>query len=407
VARTILLRIDPTATDASWQRIENGQLAGSFHKGRLAEAFRYCRGASVVVMVPAEEVFITRIPLPGKNRKKLIKAVPYAVEDQVVDDIETLHFALSSVPQEGKYIIAAVETRLIDYWDNALKAVGIHVETMIPDVLALLDSKESWSVLLEPNRALVRTPEGMFSSDIENLPLMLNNQYNLTEDKPDEVTVYDCSQANHMTTLKALCSNIEFSLVDCPDGPFSVFARHYDTRNSVNLLQGEYNRQQGIGRHVKPWIPAAGLFAVWIGWQLVVNVSAMIDLGSRSEELTLQMQDVYKSAFRGAKKPPLGYERSSMESKINKLLEKQGQAKGGLQEMLVKTAPILKNVKGVVIDGLRFSNGKLDIDLTVKGSSDVEPLEKKIKQQTGWEVKSNASTSKGVTKVRLNIKSSS
>jgi len=407
MARTILLRIDPTATEASWQRVENGQLAGSFHHGRLPEAFRYCRGASVVVMVPAEEVFITQIALPGKNRKKLIKAVPYAVEDQIVDDIETLHFAMSPAPQDGKYIVAAVERRLIEYWDNSLKASGIHAETMIPDVLALLDSKQSWSVLLEPRRALVRTPEGIISSDIENLPLMLNNLLTQTKEKPDEVTVYDCSQANHMTTLRALCSDIEFTLVDCPDGAFSVFARHYDPRNSVNLLQGEFNRQLGIGRHVKPWIPAAGLFAVWIGWQLVVNVSAMIDLDSRSEELTVQMQNVYKSAFRGAKKPPLGYERSSMESKINLLLEKQGQAKGGLQEMLVKTAPILKNVKGVVIDGLRYSNGKLDIDLTVKGSADVDPLAKKIKQQTGWEVKSNASTSKGVTKVRLNIKSSS
>ncbi len=405
--RTILLRIDPTALDASWQRVENGQLAGSFHKGRLVEAFRYCRGASVVVMVPAEEVFIAKIPLPGKNRKKLIKAVPYAVEDLIVDDIEALHFALSAVPEDGKFIVAAVETRLIGYWDNALKAAGIHAETMVPDVLALLDSTESWSILLEPNRALVRTPNGMFSSDIENLPLMLNNLHRQAKHKPEEVTVYDCSMASHMTTLKALCADIEFNLIDCADGVFGVFARHYDPRNSVNLLQGEFNRQQGIGVHIKPWIPAAALFAVWIGWQLVVNVSAMIDLGIRSEELTQQMQKVYGSAFQGAKKPPLGYERSSMESKINKLLEKQGQAKGGLQEMLVKTAPILKNVKGVIIDGLRFSNGKLDIDLTVKGSGDVEPLENTIKQKTGWQVKSNASTSKGVTKVRLNIKSSS
>ena len=333
--------------------------------------------------------------------------MPYAVEDQIVDDIETLHFALSPAPQDGKFIVAAVETRLIDYWDNALKAAGILAETMIPDVLGLIDSNESWSVLLESDRALVRTPQGMFSSDIENLPLMLNNIHHHAEDKPEEVTVYDCSQANYMTTLKALCSEIEFSLIDCPDGAFGVFARHYDPRHSVNLLQGEYNRQQGIGRHFKPWIPAAALFAVWIGWQLVVNISAMIELGNRSQELTLQMQSVYQSAFRGAKKPPLGYERSSMESKINKLLEKQGQAKGSLQEMLVKTAPILKNVKGVVIDGFRLSNGKLDIDITVKGSGDVEPLEEKIKQQTGWDVKSNASTSKGVTKVRLNIKSSS
>ena len=49
MARTILLRIDPTATDASWQRVENGQLAGSFHQGKLADANRHCRGANVIV----------------------------------------------------------------------------------------------------------------------------------------------------------------------------------------------------------------------------------------------------------------------------------------------------------------------------------------------------------------------
>ena len=75
--------------------------------------------------------------------------------------------------------------------------------------------------------------------------------------------------------------------------------------------------------------------------------------------------------------------------------------------MLVKVGPILKNVSGVTLDGMRYTNGKLDVDLTVKQSSDVDPLKEKIESQTGWEVKSNASTSKGVTKVRLSIKSNS
>ena len=407
MARTILLRIDPTATDASWQRVEGGQLAGSFHQGRLADARRHCHGANVIVLVPTEEIFITRIPLPGKNRKKLIRAVPYAVEDQIVDNIENLHFALGSASSDGQYIVVAVENHLIEYWDTALKAAGIRAETMIPDVLALSDSSDAWSVLLEPSRALVRTPVGMFSSDIENLPLMLNNLYQQAETKPDEVNVYDCSQASHMTTLTALCSDIEFNQLECADGAFGVLVQHYNPRSSTNLLQGQFNRQQGIGRHFKPWIPAAGLFAVWIGWQLVVNISAMIDLNNRNDELQKQMGVVYQQAFRGAKAPPLGYERSSMESKLNKLLENQGQAKGSLQEMLVKMAPILKNLDGAQVESLRYSNGKLDVDLAVKGSGDVGPLKEKIEQQTGWDVKSNASTSKGVTKVRLNIKSAS
>lgn len=406
--RTILLRIDPTATDASWQRVENGQLAGSFHQGKLAGAARHCHGAHVIVMVPSEEVFITKIPLPGKNRKKLLKALPYAVEDQIVDDIESLHFSLSQTASDGQYVVAAVEHRMMEYWDTSLKAAGIFAETLIPDVLALQDSSESWTVLLESDRALVRSPYGMFSSDIENLPFMLNNIYQQAGDNPpEEIMIYDCSKASHMTTLKALCTQIEFNIMDCADGPFGVLARYYDPRHIVNLFQGNYNRHQGIGRHIKPWIPAAALFVVWISWQLLVNVTALIDLGNQSDELTQQMRAVYKSAFAGAKLPAAGYERNSMEAKLNQILEKKGQAQGSLQEMLVKTAPILKNVSGVTIDGMRYTNGKLDIDLTVKQSSDVDPLKEKIENQTGWEVKSNASTSKGVTKVRLSIKSSS
>ena len=408
MAHTILLRIDPTATDANWQRVENGRLAGSFHQGKLADASRHCSGAQVIVLVPTEEVFIIRLPLPGKNRKKLIKAVPYAVEDQIVDDIENLHFVLSQTAIDGQFIVAAVEQRMMEYWDTSLKAAGIFAETLIPDVLALQDSSESWMVLLESDRALVRSPFGMFSSDIENLPLMLNNLYQQAGDQqPEEVTIYDCSTASHMTTLKALCTEIEFNVMECADGSFGVLARYYDPRHSVNLFQGEFNRQQGLTRHLKPWIPAAALFAVWIGWQLVVNITALVNLGYHSDELTQQIGKVYKSAFAGAKLPAAGYERASMEAKLNQILEKQGQAAGSLQEILVKTAPILKNVSGVTIDGMRYTNGKLDIDLTVKQSSDVAPLKEKIENQTGWEVKSNASTSKGITKVRLTIKSNS
>lgn len=408
MAGTVLLRIDATASEVSWQRVENGQLAGSFHQGTLEDASRYLRGATVTVLVPSEDVFVTFAALPGKNRKKLMKAVPFVVEDQIVDDIDDLHFALSQQPIHGRYVVAAVEKRLMAYWDSALKAAQIRTETMVPDILALLDSPDSWSVLLESERALVRSPLGAFSSDLQNLPLMLSNLYQQDEAaKPDVVSVYDCSQSDEAATLLASTSGIEYELKECPDGPFGVFARHFDPKHAVNLLQGEYNRQQGMMQHVKPWIPAASLFAVWVIWQLALNVIELINLNSQSEQLSTQMQQAYKTAFSGAKLPAPGYERSNMQARLNELLEKQGQASGSLQEMLVKTAPILKNVNGMTINGIRYNNGRLDLELTVKQSSDLEPLKQKLEEQTGWEIKSQASTVKGVTKVRLNIKSTS
>ena len=408
MSRTLLLRIDPTATDASWQLVENGQLVGSLHQGSLAEAHRDARGAPVVVLVPSEEVFITSAALPGKNRKKLLKAVPYVVEDQIVDEIDDLHFALSQQAVHGQYLVAAVEHRLMQYWDSALRAAQLPTETMVPDILALLDARDSWTVLLEPERALVRSPQGMFASDIDNLSFMLNNLYHAAgEDQPTEVTLYDCSKNNHAATLQEQTPDIDYHVADCANGVFGIFARQFDPRHAVNLFQGEYNRQEGMLKHFKPWIPAASLFALWLSWQLVVSIVELVDLGSTSEQLSKQMRDVHKLAFPGSKPPAPGYERNDMQARLNKLQEQQGQASGSLQEMLVKTAPVFKNVSGIEINALRYNNGKLDVELTIKQSSDLEPLKKKLEEQTGWEIKSQASTVKGVTKVRLNIASTS
>ena len=408
MSRTLLVRIDPTATEASWQLVENGQLVGSLHQGKLAEVQRDARGAAVVILVPAEEVFVTSAALPGKNRKKLLKAVPYVVEDQIVDEIDDLHFALSQQLVHGQYLVAAVEHRLMQYWDSALRAAQLPTETMVPDILALLDAQDAWTVLLEAERALVRSPQGMFASDIDNLPLMLRNLYNAAgEDKPVEVTLYDCSQANHALGLQEQTPEIDYQLADCANGVFGVFARQFDLRQTVNLFQGEYNRQEGMIKHFKPWIPAASLFALWLSWQLVVSIVELVDLGSSSEQLSKQMRDVHKLAFPGSKPPAPGYERSDMQARLNRLQEQQGQASGSLQEMLVKTAPVFKNVSGIEINALRYNNGKLDVELTIQQSSDLEPLKKKLEEQTGWDIKSQASTVKGVTKVRLNIVSTS
>ena len=238
---------------------------------------------------------------------------------------------------------------------------------------------------------------------------MLNSLYQRAgeDDRPAEVTLYDCSKTNQAERLQKGTPEITYQLVDCPDGVFGVFARQFDLRQSVNLLQGEYNRQEGMMKHFKPWIPAAALFALWLSWHLIVSIVELVDLGSTSEQLSKQMRDVHKLAFPGSKPPAPGYERSDMQARLNKLQEKQGQASGSLQEMLVKTAPIFKNVSGIDITGLRYNNGKLDVELTINQSSDLEPLKKKLEEQTGWEIKSQASTVKGVTRVRLNIISTS
>jgi general secretion pathway protein L len=406
MARTLLLRIDPTATEASWQLVENGQLVGPSGKGKLEDARRAARGVPVVVLVQSEEIFLDNVALPGKNRQKLRRAIPYAVEDQLIDEIDNLHFALSTHAQHGRYLIAAVEDRMMDYWDKSILNAGIRAETIIPDVTALPQSDTEWTVLLENTRAMVRTQDELFATDIASLPVMLENLSAAREDsEPPRVTLYDCSNDDKAILLQAAVPQIQFDVIEAPQGVFEVFARSYEPRTSVNLLQGEYNRQEGWRKQLKPWYPAAALLAFWLGWQLVLAIGAYVDLRRTSEQLTLQMRAVHKRAFPSSKTPAPGYERNDMAARLKELQKRQGQAAGGLQEMLVRTAPVLKNISNITIEGIHYLNGSLDVELTMKDTSQLEALKDRLQTQTGWDVKSQASTEKGITRVRLKITS--
>lgn len=408
MSRTLFLRIDPTATEASWQLVENGQLVGPTGHGKLSDARASARGVPVVVLVPAEDIFLDVMALPGKNRSKLRKAIPYAVEDQLIDDVDNLHFALSTHAQQGHYLVAAVESRMMDFWDKAMINAGIRVETMVPDVSALIADDNKWIVVLENTRAMVRTQDNLFATDIASLPVMLENLCDSTEEnEQQEIMLYDCSNDDKAILLQAAAPRVKFHIAEAPQGIFEVIAQLYDPRHSVNLLQGEYNRQEGWRKQLKPWYSVAALLAIWLGWQLTLSIGAYIDLSKTSRQLISQMRTVHKQAFASAKTPAPGYERSDMEARLKRLQKSQGRAAGGLSEMLVKTAPILKKAPGINVEGIHYLNGNLDIELTTKDTSQIDKLKNSLQQKTGWDVKSQASTEKGITRVRMRITSSS
>jgi general secretion pathway protein L len=405
MARTLVLRMDPTASEASWQLIENGQLVGPAGQGQLSDARRAAHGNHLVVLVPSEDIFLTKIELPGKNRSRLLKAVPYAIEDQLVDDVEDLHFALSPQPVQGRFLVASVEHKLIEYWRSSLLSAGLRVEAIVPDVFALNKDDGQWRVILESHRALVCTPNSLFATDESNLSFMLSNAVHQAGEgnAPETITVYDCSRSDQMSMLQASTSGINFELIECPDGLFGIFAENYTAKSAVNLLQGEYSRQEKFSRQFRQWIPAAVLFAIWITWQIVAHIFTYIELNNQSESLNQQMVQVYKQAFPG-KKVPL-YVKRDMKAKIDDMRKKQGRSDVTLNQLLASVAPPLTRAKSINLEGMSYKGGTLEVSVTTRLSTQLDNLKKDIEDQTQWKVDvSGKSTTQGLTKARLLIK---
>src|SRR3982750_1699390 len=55
----------------------------------------------VTLIVPAQDIVLTAATLPKLNRQKLLQALPFALEDQLIDDIHELHFAAAEYQSDG------------------------------------------------------------------------------------------------------------------------------------------------------------------------------------------------------------------------------------------------------------------------------------------------------------------
>lgn len=86
---------------------------------------------------PAKRSPLHRVPLPSRKRSTWARAVPYALEDQVVEDIETLHFALGSAPEDDHLPVAVINRDTLRGWLDACTAAGLVPAAIIPEPLLL------------------------------------------------------------------------------------------------------------------------------------------------------------------------------------------------------------------------------------------------------------------------------
>ncbi len=82
--------------------------------GPLEQAAQRAAGRHVCVLVPGTDVLLTEPELPAKAGAKLQQIVPYALEEQLAEDIDDLHFAIGKRSGDAPTTPVAVVARLAD-----------------------------------------------------------------------------------------------------------------------------------------------------------------------------------------------------------------------------------------------------------------------------------------------------
>src|SRR5436853_826651 len=133
MADWLLLRLPRAAGEpASWLIADaRGAPAGPPQSGPLTLAAARAPGRRVCALVPGADVLLAEPEIPVKAGAKLQQVVPYALEEQLADDIDDLHFAIGKrAADSARTPVAVIRRSLMDEWLTSLKSSGLEPESM-------------------------------------------------------------------------------------------------------------------------------------------------------------------------------------------------------------------------------------------------------------------------------------
>lgn len=385
---TLLLRKDPENSSIwRWLKLDSeGRPQGNIHAGSLADAASEVSGQRVVVLVSGVDATLTRVSIPGSSRQKLLRAAPYALEEQLSEDVDNLHFAVGATLEDEGWPVAVIRRQFMDALTAEFLAAGLDVQQVTPDILALPYNAEETSVLVENDVALVRTGYSAgFAVDSDNLGMMLAARMNSEEATVPQLHLFvskddlrpDMAEFVGETTVEPFAGD-----------PLNVFARGLEAR-SINLLQGAYSRSGDWASLLRPWRATAALLVAGI---LVSNVAMGIDyfrLSRESEQLRAQIEQTFREASPETQR--IVNPRIQMQQQLDKLQHQQG-AGGGFLSLLAQSGQVLKGLSGVDVSGATFRAGRLDIDLTVANLQLLDQLKQALMEDGRLSVEIQSAT---------------
>ena len=373
---TLLLRKDSIVGDSwRWLRLDNsGEPQGAIHAGSLADAAGEAAGLRVVILAPGKDCLLTQVDIPGRSRQKLLRAVPFALEEQLSDEVENLHFAVAAAMVEGAWPVAVVSKAYMETLQLAVTEAGLDVQQVVPEMLAIPYAGNETSVLVENDVALVRTGSvAGYAVDSDNLGMLLALQKVGEDEQLPALHLYVRQDNLQPDTAEFMG---ETRVESYSGDPLTVFAEGVDAQ-AVNLLQGDYSRAGDWARVLRPWRATAALLLAVV---LVSNVVMGVDyfrLSRERDQLTTQIEETFKKAVPGTRR--IVNPRVQMQQQLDSLQRRAG-AGGGFLSLLGQSGAVLKDMQGVEINGVSFRAGRLDIDLAVASLQLLDQLKQALIQ---------------------------
>lgn len=314
---------------------------------RISDCAESADGEPIVLAVPGENVFLTHASVVARSRQRLLQAVPFALEDRLLDNVSELHFALGEALDDQ---VPVAVTRQSDAraWVTPFQSAGLRLDAVVPDVLLLPWEPGSVTVAQDGDRVLVRTGEhDGFVCDVQNLGFLLERL-----DVPDGCPVRVWGGETEGLPLR-------FRITREGDETALELIGRCESLPGVDLLQGDLEAGGVTGSATRVWRMTAAAAGLWLVLSFAYAITDYSMLSSQSDALSRDIESVFRETFPEGQR--MVNPRVQMERALASL---SGAGSGtGLMALLEWVTPVVARTPGLVPAALDYRDGQLDLDL--------------------------------------------
>lgn len=334
------------------------------------------------VLVPGDEVVTLHAVLPTRRRGRIHRALPYALEEQLLGDPAELHFALGAVTpeQHGVRVQAAVVDRArLATWLEALEGHGVTPSALVPDYLAITPVEGAFTLVggavlgarNGPRVGLRRVDGG---SVLDGDPAALAAELGVVLDdvpperRPSRLELQGLTE-EQVTAARDVADARGLTVHVAEPAPL-------DPRAGIDLLQGEWRRGFRTGHGLRPLMPAAALAAVWVALQTGALAWEVHEAERARAALETDIETVFREAFpeRRLVRPRVQMERALEEASGSA----PAAAREGFPSLLLAAGRAVARGEETKLRRLHYVDRGLELELEFRSVEELEMLEERL-----------------------------
>ncbi len=395
----LVIRLGDNAHElVHWMAVDSsGARRSTPAQGTLAEAVTDVQGREVIVLVPSAEVLTTSVDIPVKGAK-LQAALPYALEEYLAEDVESLHFAAGSKRSSGRTPVSVVSHDCMHEWVATLAEAGITPGSIIADSYGLARIPGTISMLLAGDLVFINdgsdielVMQGVSPGDALAAIGALDDGVEAESDEeqpapamPRHVLVYceagDDERYQHdWIAMRHERDSVDVKLL--PDGVMPRLAVTVATGSGINLLQGQYAPKKEYSGLFKPWKTAAMLLLAFALVGLGAKAADYYLLTRQEAELRQMFNAEYQQMLPGAP------EIDDPAAVVDSLRRRIGNVDAPpifLQSMEQLSRAISQN-QSAKIQAISFRAGVIDLRVSAPDVATLDGLQRAIAQSSQFE----------------------